>query len=101
MIAGIEDSHHGSSDAMHNPPSPLKISQKILVSFLTEINTLSINFLTPSRSHVHGKPNKVSGHGNAEHELTTQSVGTDIKKWAKEKTKSDKTEHGIEKSERK
>ncbi|GKF15126.1 hypothetical protein Tco_0056588, partial [Tanacetum coccineum] len=37
MMSGIEDSHHGPSDAMHNPSQPLKVSQKILVSFLTEI----------------------------------------------------------------
>ncbi|GKB50041.1 reverse transcriptase domain-containing protein [Tanacetum coccineum] len=37
MIADIEDRHHGPSDAMHNPPQPLRIFQKISVSFLTEI----------------------------------------------------------------
>ncbi|GJT05190.1 hypothetical protein Tco_0839652 [Tanacetum coccineum] len=39
MIADIEDRHHGPSDAMHNPPQPLRIFQKISVSFLTEIKT--------------------------------------------------------------
>ncbi|GKA01093.1 hypothetical protein Tco_0673758 [Tanacetum coccineum] len=48
LIPDIEDSHHGTSDAMHNPSQPLKVSQKILVSFLMEINMLSIDFLTPS-----------------------------------------------------
>ncbi|GJV11194.1 hypothetical protein Tco_1352735 [Tanacetum coccineum] len=24
MLSGIEDSHHGPSDAVHNPPQPLK-----------------------------------------------------------------------------
>ncbi|GJX54820.1 hypothetical protein Tco_0283189 [Tanacetum coccineum] len=37
LLSGIEDSHHGPSDAMQNPPQPLKVSQKTLVSFLTEI----------------------------------------------------------------
>ncbi|GJS81353.1 hypothetical protein Tco_0747894 [Tanacetum coccineum] len=48
LLSGIEDSHHGTSDAMHNPPQPPKVSQKTLVSFLTEITLISINFLTPS-----------------------------------------------------
>ncbi|GKB36732.1 hypothetical protein Tco_0881674 [Tanacetum coccineum] len=48
LISGIEDSHHGPSDAMHNPPQPLKVSYKTLVSFLMEITLISINFLTPS-----------------------------------------------------
>nr|GEX46334.1 hypothetical protein [Tanacetum cinerariifolium] len=47
MIAEIEDGHHRPSDAMHNPPKPLRISQKIYVSFLTKITRISINFLTP------------------------------------------------------
>ncbi|GJS73408.1 hypothetical protein Tco_0706249 [Tanacetum coccineum] len=46
-IARLEDCHHRPSDAMHNPPQPLKISQKIFVSFLTKITRISINFLTP------------------------------------------------------
>nr|GEV14838.1 hypothetical protein [Tanacetum cinerariifolium] len=33
------DKYHGHSDTLHNPPKPLKIPQRILVSFLTEINT--------------------------------------------------------------
>ncbi|GJT89200.1 hypothetical protein Tco_1070917 [Tanacetum coccineum] len=41
-------SRHGPSDAMHNPPQPLKVSQKTLVSFLMEITLISIDFLTPS-----------------------------------------------------
>ncbi|GJX49196.1 hypothetical protein Tco_0276041 [Tanacetum coccineum] len=44
----IKDSHHGPSDAMHNPSQPLKVSQKTIVSFLTEITRISIDFLTPS-----------------------------------------------------
>ncbi|GJU04875.1 hypothetical protein Tco_1121305 [Tanacetum coccineum] len=48
LLFGIEDSHHGPSDAMHNPSQPLKVSQKTLVSFLTEIKHISIDFLTPS-----------------------------------------------------
>ncbi|GJZ33335.1 hypothetical protein Tco_0578771 [Tanacetum coccineum] len=47
LLSGIEDSHHGPSDAMHNPPWPLKVSEKTLVSFLMEITRISINFLTP------------------------------------------------------
>ncbi|GJU24553.1 hypothetical protein Tco_1163174 [Tanacetum coccineum] len=46
MIAGIEDTHHEPSDAMHNPSQPFEISQKRLVSFVTEIHTLSIDSLT-------------------------------------------------------
>ncbi|GJX85995.1 hypothetical protein Tco_0336769 [Tanacetum coccineum] len=38
---------HGPSDALHNPPSPLKVSQQTLVSFLMEITRISIDFLTP------------------------------------------------------
>ncbi|GJX32434.1 hypothetical protein Tco_0242289 [Tanacetum coccineum] len=41
-------SHHRPSDAMYNPSQPLKDSQKTLVSFLTEIKHISIDFLTPS-----------------------------------------------------
>ncbi|GJY46170.1 hypothetical protein Tco_0435233, partial [Tanacetum coccineum] len=48
VLSDIEDSH-GLSDAMHNPPEPLKVSQQILVSFLTEITRISINFLTLKR----------------------------------------------------
>ncbi|GJT32035.1 hypothetical protein Tco_0922454 [Tanacetum coccineum] len=48
LLSGIEDSHHGPSDAMHNPSQPLKVSQKTIVSFLTEIKHISIDFLTPS-----------------------------------------------------
>ncbi|GJT27836.1 hypothetical protein Tco_0908111 [Tanacetum coccineum] len=47
VLSDIEDSH-GPSDAMHNPPKPLKVSQQTLVSFLTEITLISIDFLTPS-----------------------------------------------------
>ncbi|GJS45947.1 ribonuclease H-like domain-containing protein [Tanacetum coccineum] len=39
---------YGPSDAMHNPPYPLKVSQQTLVSFLREITRISIDFLTPS-----------------------------------------------------
>ncbi|GJS31003.1 hypothetical protein Tco_0491623 [Tanacetum coccineum] len=48
LLSGIEDGHHGPSDAMHNPSHPLKVSQQNLVSFLTEITRISIDFLTPS-----------------------------------------------------
>ncbi|GKC67601.1 hypothetical protein Tco_1100199 [Tanacetum coccineum] len=48
LLSGIEDSHHGPSDTMHNPPQPFKVSQKTLVSFLTEITLISTDFLTPS-----------------------------------------------------
>ncbi|GJX79599.1 hypothetical protein Tco_0327748 [Tanacetum coccineum] len=46
LLSGIEDSHHRPSDVMHNPPQPLKVSQKTLVSFFTEIKHISIDFLT-------------------------------------------------------
>ncbi|GKB28108.1 hypothetical protein Tco_0867509 [Tanacetum coccineum] len=39
-------SRHGPSNAMHNPPQPLKV-KKTLVSKLTEIPCISIDFLTP------------------------------------------------------
>ncbi|GJY57380.1 retrovirus-related pol polyprotein from transposon TNT 1-94 [Tanacetum coccineum] len=42
-----QDSRHGPSEAMHNPPQLLKVSQKTLVSFLAEITLISIDFLTP------------------------------------------------------
>ncbi|GJX14060.1 hypothetical protein Tco_0205818 [Tanacetum coccineum] len=41
---------YGPSDAMHNPPLLLKVSQQTLVSFLTEITRISINFLTPKHA---------------------------------------------------
>ncbi|GJU04669.1 hypothetical protein Tco_1121099 [Tanacetum coccineum] len=46
LLSSIEDSHHGPSDAMHNPPQPLKDSQKTIVSFLMEITLNYIDFLT-------------------------------------------------------
>ncbi|GJV34780.1 hypothetical protein Tco_1407257 [Tanacetum coccineum] len=45
LLSGIEDSHHGPSDAMHNPPQPLKFG-KTLVSKLIEITHITIDFLT-------------------------------------------------------
>ncbi|GJW61794.1 hypothetical protein Tco_0111129 [Tanacetum coccineum] len=50
MLSGIEDSHHGPSDAVHNPPQPLKV------------DPMSMGSLT-----------RVTGHRKAEHELATQS----------------------------
>ncbi|GKA33428.1 hypothetical protein Tco_0719857 [Tanacetum coccineum] len=47
LLSGIEDSHHRPNDAMHNTPQPLKVSQKTLVLFLTEITLISIDSLTP------------------------------------------------------
>ncbi|GJY52761.1 hypothetical protein Tco_0444425 [Tanacetum coccineum] len=47
VLSDIED-NHGPSDAMYNPPKLLKVSQQTLVSFLTEITLISIDFLTPS-----------------------------------------------------
>ncbi|GKA44360.1 hypothetical protein Tco_0737084 [Tanacetum coccineum] len=44
MIDGIEERHHGPSDAMHNPPNYSGFSQKKFVSFLTEYNTLLSTF---------------------------------------------------------
>ncbi|GJT87412.1 hypothetical protein Tco_1069129 [Tanacetum coccineum] len=38
LIADIEDKYHGPSDKLRNPSKPLKIPQRILVSFLMEIN---------------------------------------------------------------
>ncbi|GJT97509.1 hypothetical protein Tco_1093027 [Tanacetum coccineum] len=46
---GVSTDSHGPSDAKHNPPLPLKISQQTLVSFLTEITRNSIDFLTLKR----------------------------------------------------
>nr|GEV18368.1 hypothetical protein [Tanacetum cinerariifolium] len=48
LLSSIEDSHRGPSDVMHDPSQPLKVSQKTLVSFLTEITLTSIDFLTPN-----------------------------------------------------
>ncbi|GKC46829.1 hypothetical protein Tco_1064551 [Tanacetum coccineum] len=48
LLSGIQDSHHGPSDAMYNPPQPLKDSQKTLISFLTEITHISIDFISPN-----------------------------------------------------
>ncbi|GJV10251.1 hypothetical protein Tco_1351792 [Tanacetum coccineum] len=45
VLSDIEDSH-GPSDAMHNPSQPLKV-RKYFVSKLTEIHSISIDFLTP------------------------------------------------------
>ncbi|GJT04777.1 hypothetical protein Tco_0839239 [Tanacetum coccineum] len=33
LIADIEDKYHGPSNTLYNPPKPLKVSQKTLVSF--------------------------------------------------------------------
>ncbi|GKF99105.1 hypothetical protein Tco_0297888 [Tanacetum coccineum] len=49
LIADIEDSHHGPSDAMQNPLSYSGFYQKKFVSFLMEIKHISIDFLTPSQ----------------------------------------------------
>ncbi|GKD82182.1 hypothetical protein Tco_1349021, partial [Tanacetum coccineum] len=49
-LVSVEVLSHGPSDAMHNPPQPLKVSQQTLVSFLTEITRISIDFLTPSQA---------------------------------------------------
>ncbi|GJW88317.1 hypothetical protein Tco_0163657 [Tanacetum coccineum] len=46
-LVSVEVLSHGPSDAKLNPPQPLKVSQQTLVSFLTEITHISINFLTP------------------------------------------------------
>ncbi|GJT27844.1 hypothetical protein Tco_0908119 [Tanacetum coccineum] len=46
-LVSVEVLSHGPSDAMHNPPKPLKVSQQTLVSFLTEITHISIDFLIP------------------------------------------------------
>ncbi|GJY29750.1 hypothetical protein Tco_0405517 [Tanacetum coccineum] len=45
-LVSVEVLSHGPSDAKHNPPLPLKVSQQTLVSFLTEITRISIDFLT-------------------------------------------------------
>ncbi|GJU80809.1 retrovirus-related pol polyprotein from transposon TNT 1-94 [Tanacetum coccineum] len=44
----IKDSHHGPTYPMYNPSQPLKVSQKTLVSFLTDIKHIAIDFLTPN-----------------------------------------------------
>ncbi|GJS69873.1 hypothetical protein Tco_0702714 [Tanacetum coccineum] len=51
LLSNIEDSH-GPSNAKLNPPQPLKVSQQTLVSFLTEITRISIDFLTPTGNPV-------------------------------------------------
>ncbi|GJX29809.1 retrovirus-related pol polyprotein from transposon TNT 1-94, partial [Tanacetum coccineum] len=43
LLSGIEDSHHGPSDAMHHPPQPFKVG-KTLVSKLTEIHSFLSTF---------------------------------------------------------
>ncbi|GKD00497.1 hypothetical protein Tco_1170771 [Tanacetum coccineum] len=43
LLSGIEDSHHGPNDAMHNPPQPFKV-EKTLVSKLTEIHSFLSTF---------------------------------------------------------
>ncbi|GJW65864.1 reverse transcriptase domain-containing protein [Tanacetum coccineum] len=57
LLSDIED-NHGPSDAMHNPPYPLKVSQQTLASFLTEITRISIDFLTPNSTLQAGNPIK-------------------------------------------
>ncbi|GJR26114.1 hypothetical protein Tco_1102346 [Tanacetum coccineum] len=49
-LVSAEVLSHGPSDAKLNPPQPLKVSQQTLVSFLTEITHISINFLTPKHA---------------------------------------------------
>ncbi|GJU75643.1 hypothetical protein Tco_1272713 [Tanacetum coccineum] len=46
-LVSVEVLSHGPSDAKHNPSQPLKVSQQTLVSFLTKITCISIDFLTP------------------------------------------------------
>ncbi|GJU01383.1 hypothetical protein Tco_1111721 [Tanacetum coccineum] len=43
MIVGFEESLHGPSDAVYTIPSHSSFSQKILVSFVTEIHTSTID----------------------------------------------------------
>ncbi|GJU62433.1 ribonuclease H-like domain-containing protein [Tanacetum coccineum] len=47
MIADIEDSHHGHSDAMQQPSLASESFKRFLFHFSQRLNTLSINFLTP------------------------------------------------------
>ncbi|GJX53640.1 hypothetical protein Tco_0282009 [Tanacetum coccineum] len=49
VLSDIKD-NHGPSDALHNPPKPLKVSQQTLVSFLTEITCISVDLLTPKHA---------------------------------------------------
>ncbi|GKE08953.1 hypothetical protein Tco_1412504 [Tanacetum coccineum] len=57
MNYGIEERHHGPSDAPHNPSySHSSFSQKRLVSFVTEIHMTSIDFLTLRSYDVRWKP---------------------------------------------
>ncbi|GJS62020.1 hypothetical protein Tco_0656804 [Tanacetum coccineum] len=55
MILILKTSHHGPSDAMHNPPSYSGFSQKKFVSFLMEINTLLLTFSLRDRRYYPGK----------------------------------------------
>ncbi|GJZ47917.1 hypothetical protein Tco_0601749 [Tanacetum coccineum] len=34
LLSGIEDSHHGPSDEMHNPPQPLKSDTKVFIMMM-------------------------------------------------------------------
>ncbi|GKE57192.1 hypothetical protein Tco_1496377 [Tanacetum coccineum] len=45
LLSGIEDIHHGPSDAMLNPLQSLKVG-KTLVLKLMEITHISIDFIT-------------------------------------------------------
>ncbi|GKD61005.1 hypothetical protein Tco_1298514 [Tanacetum coccineum] len=47
-IEGVEERHHGPSDAMHNPSQPFEFLSKDTCLIVTEIHTTSIDFLTPS-----------------------------------------------------
>ncbi|GJW11193.1 hypothetical protein Tco_1577020 [Tanacetum coccineum] len=109
-------SHHGPSDAMHNPPQLLKVSQKTLVSFLMKTNTLSIDFLTPNYALweviVNGDspPPKRTVDGveqtypptTTEEKLARKNElkarGTDNAKIIRKRSKPDKHEHGNGKS---
>ncbi|GJW55817.1 retrovirus-related pol polyprotein from transposon TNT 1-94 [Tanacetum coccineum] len=56
--AELETRHHGPSDALHNPSQPFKFLSKDSGLIVTEINTTSIDFLTPKQASTAGNPVK-------------------------------------------
>ncbi|GJT91510.1 retrovirus-related pol polyprotein from transposon TNT 1-94, partial [Tanacetum coccineum] len=58
LLSGIEDSHHGPSDAMHNPSQPLKVSKLVGIEKNIRVMPKSIHSDdgNPSRANIKQAP---------------------------------------------
>ncbi|GJZ90943.1 hypothetical protein Tco_0662870 [Tanacetum coccineum] len=50
LLSGIEDSHHGPSDAMHNPPQPLKKDSILQVG--NHVKEILLNWNLPNHRSI-------------------------------------------------